>query len=88
MEFGTRPREETDDWHTGRMWWNGTLEAWWSRGTTDLKVASQPPCQSKEVGPVITSLHGRKQLTALSKMPLSPKNMHADEAGLPVTAIA
>lgn len=41
-----------------------------------------------EVGPVITSLHGRKQLTALSKMPLPPKNMHADEAGLPITAIA
>lgn len=54
--------------------------------TSDLPPSL--PVSPVEVGPVITSLHGRKQLTALSKMPRPPKNMHADEAGLPITAIA
>lgn len=51
MEFGTGLREETADCHAGRLWRNGTLEAWWSRGTTDLKVASQPPRQPNGGGP-------------------------------------
>lgn len=58
------------------------------RAVADLEVASQLLASPTEVGPVITSLHGRKQLTALSKTPFLPKNMHTDEAGLLITAIA
>lgn len=69
----------------------GGMARWRHGGAAAPLTSELPPSlpvSPVEVGPVITSLHGRKQLTALSKMPRPPKNMHADEAGLPITAIA
>lgn len=49
--LGTGPRERTPEQDIGTMWRYGTPEAWQSHGTTDLKVASQPPSQSYGGGP-------------------------------------
>lgn len=90
MEFGTGPGEGNKS--TGTLAGCGGMARWRRGGTVAPLTSKLPPSlpvSPMEVGPVITSLHGRKQLTALSKMPLPPqKNMHADEAGLPITAIA
>lgn len=88
MGLGTGPRDRAAEWHNGRMWWYGILKEWQSHGITDLKVPPSLPVSPLEVGPVITSLHSCKQLRALSKNDSPSQNMHADEAGLPITAIA
>lgn len=72
----------------GGMWQYGPWRCGRAMAPLTSKLPPSIPVSPMEVGPVITSLHGHKQLMALSKMPLPPKNMHADEAGLPITAIA